>query len=145
MSHRKSVTVVELEEKGRLTVRTVPLTPLRDLREVRGTFAQLTDKAFYTAQQTDDYLHIVLTDEEDVPNAMGQLRVVYPNMMKLDYDNRRTRAMGQVGTAGEGERRSPLELFAELYEKQNGRPMEEAQKAYLTRLIGEIWEEEERI
>lgn len=145
MSHRKSVTVVELEEKGRLTVRTVPLTPLRDLREVRGTFAQLTDKAFYSAQQTDDYLHIVLTDEEDVPNAMGQLRVVYPNMMKLDYDNRRTRAMGQVGTAGEVERRSPLELFDELYEKQNGRPMEEAQKAYLTRLIGEIWEEEERI
>ncbi|MGM9638744.1 MAG: exonuclease SbcCD subunit D [Butyricicoccaceae bacterium] len=142
MGHRKSVTVVELEEKGRLTVRTVPLTPLRDLREVRGTFAQLTDKAFYTAQQTDDYLHIVLTDEEDVPNAMGQLRVVYPNMMKLDYDNRRTRAMGQVGTAGEVERRSPLELFDELYEKQNGRPMEEAQKAYLTRLIGEIWEEE---
>ncbi len=145
MGHRKSVTVVELEEKGRLTVRTVPLTPLRDLREVRGTFAQLTDKAFYTAQQTDDYLHIVLTDEEDVPNAMGQLRVVYPNMMKLDYDNRRTRAMGQVGTAGEVERRSPLELFDELYEKQNGRPMEEAQKAYLTRLIGEIWEEEERL
>ena len=145
MGHRKSVTVVELEEKGRLTVRTVPLTPLRDLREVRGTFAQLTDKAFYTAQQTDDYLHIVLTDEVDVPNAMGQLRVVYPNMMKLDYDNRRTRAMGQVGTAGEVERRSPLELFDELYEKQNGRPMEEAQKAYLTRLIGEIWEEEERL
>ena len=145
MGHRKSVTVVELEEKGRLTVRTVPLTPLRDLREVRGTFAQLTDKAFYTAQQTDDYLHIVLTDEEDVPNAMGQLRVVYPNMRKLDYDNCRTRAMGQVGTAGEVERRSPLELFDELYEKQNGRPMEEAQKAYLTRLIGEIWEEEERL
>ena len=76
---------------------------------------------------------------------MGQLRVVYPNMMKLDYDNRRTRAMGQVGTAGEVERRSPLELFDELYEKQNGHPMEEAQKTYLTRLIGEIWEEEERI
>ena len=90
-------------------------------------------------------MYITLTDEEDVPDAVSRLQVIYPYIMKLDYDNRRTRAMGQVGTAGEVERRSPLELFDELYEKQNGRPMEEAQKAYLTRLIGEIWEEEERL
>lgn len=141
----KSVTVVELEEKGRLTLRTVPLRPLRELRQLRGDFALLTDKAFYAAQQTDDYLHILLTDEEDVPNALGQLRLVYPNLMKLDYDNRRTRAQGQVGTAAAVEQRSPLALFDELYEKQNGRPMEDTQTAYLTRLIGEIWEEEETL
>ena len=40
----------------------------------------------------DDYLHVVLTDEEDVPDALARLRTIYPNIMKLDYDNRRTRA-----------------------------------------------------
>ena len=84
------------------------------MREIRGTFAELTDKAYYSAQTTDDYLHITLTDEEDVPEAMGRLRVIYPNLMKLTYDNTRTRTNQIVGSAEDVKRKSPLELFEEL-------------------------------
>ena len=88
-----------MHEKGRLSVRTVPLVPRRDLREIRGTYEQLTLKSSWENTATDDYLHIVLTDEEDVPDAAARLRTVYPNLMKLDYDNTRTRSSGGLTAA----------------------------------------------
>ena len=138
--HYKSVTVAELGGKGELTLRTVPLTPRHDLREIQGTFADLTDKAYYSATVTDDYLHIILTDEEDVAEAMGRLRVIYPNLMKLTYDNTRTRTNQIVGGAEDVKRKSPLELFEELYEKQNNQPMSEVQRAFALELIESIQE-----
>ena len=140
----KSVTVVELGEKGTTAVRTVPLVPLRDLVELRGTYEEVTFRGFYegTGWQRD-YVHITLTDEEDVPNAVGKLRVIYPNLMKLDYDNRRTRAGSSLEGAEEVERRSPLELLEEFYEKQNGQPMGEEQRAFARGWMERIWEEDE--
>lgn len=140
----KSATVVELGEKGTTAVRTVPLVPLRDLVELRGTYEEVTFRGFYegTGWQRD-YVHITLTDEEDVPNAVGKLRVIYPNLMKLDYDNRRTRAGISLEGAEEVERRSPLELLEEFYEKQNGQPMGEEQRAFARGWMERIWEEDE--
>lgn len=137
--HHKSVTVVELEEKA--AVRTVPLTPLRDLRELRGTYAQLTAPENYRGTPTEDYLHIILTDEEDVPEAVGRLRAIYPNLMKLTYDNTRTRTTGCPEAAADIRRKSPLDLFGELYEAQNNQPMSDIQAAFVQGLIESIWEE----
>ena len=139
--HEKSVTVVELGEKGSVEIRTVPLTPKRDLRELRGTYMELTARPNYLGTATDDYLHITLTDEEDIPDAMSRLRVIYPNLMRLDYDNQRTRSRAVVGSAENVERKSPMELFGELYLKQNGKPLSDEQAAYSLKLMEEIWEE----
>ena len=140
----KSVTVVELGEKGTTAVRTVPLVPLRDLVELRGTYEEVTFRGFYEgAGWQRDYVHITLTDEEDIPNAVGKLRVIYPNLMKLDYDNQRTRAGISLEGAEEVERRSPLELLEEFYEKQNGQPMGEEQRAFARGWMERIWEEDE--
>lgn len=139
--HYKSVTVAELGRKGELVLHTVPLSPRHDVREIRGTFAELTDRAYYSTTVTDDYLHVILTDEEDVPEAVGQLRVIYPNLMKLSYDNTRTRADRVVGSAEDVKRKSPLELFENLYETQNNQPMSEQQRAFAQQLIESIQEE----
>ena len=140
--HLKSVTLVKLEEKGQLELQILPLTPKRDMRQLRGSFAQLTDPEAYRHTQTDDYLHIILTDEEDVPEAIGKLRLIYPNILKLSYDNTRTRTNQVVGSAEDVRRRSPLELFGELYELQNNQPMSDVQSAYALELIRSIWEED---
>lgn len=140
-SHHKSVTVVELGAKGELELRAVPLRPLHDVRQIKGTFAQLTDKSFYKSTATEDYLHMILTDEEDVPEAAGRLRIIYPNMMKLTYDNTRTRTNQIFDAAQDVQRKSPLELFEELYEQQNNQPMSEAQRTFAKELIETIWEE----
>lgn len=138
--HTKSVTVVELGEKAEL--RTLPLSPLHDLREIRGTYMELTDKRNYEGTAVDDYLHITLTDEEDIPDAISKLRVIYPNLMKLDYDNTRTRSVGHVEAEVRVQTLSPLELFAQFYETQNGQPLSEKQQAIAEDLITKIWEDE---
>lgn len=141
--HQKSVTVVELGEKGAVSVRTVPLTPMRDLAELRGTYEELTFRGFYQGTSYPrDYVHITLTDEEDIPDAVSKLRIIYPNLMKLDYDNKRTRA-GIILEGAEDQQRSPLELLEEFYEKQNGQPMGEEQRAFAKSLMERIWEEDE--
>lgn len=139
-AHYKSVTLVELREKGDLQLHAVPLTPRHDLRQLRGTFAQLSDKAAYAGTAVDDYLHIILTDEEDVPEAVGRLRVIYPNLMQLSYDNTRTHANRLVGGAGDVKSKSPLALFEELYENMNNQPMSDVQRAFVQELMESIWE-----
>ena len=141
--HHKSVTVVKLGEKGELSLELRPLEPRHDLRTLRGTFAELTDPAFYLGTPREDYLQILLTDEEDVPEAIGQLRVIYPNIMKLGYDNTRTRANRVLEAAADVERKTPLELFGELYETQNNRPMSQEQETFVRELIESIWEEQQ--
>ena len=143
VSQTKSVTLMELAEKGRVEVRTRPLTPLRELVELRGRYEELTLRSFYQATSyPEDYLHITLTDEEDIPDAVGKLRVIYRNLLKLDYDNTRTRAGRWDAQLPDARRKSPLELFAELYEKQNGQPMSAEQNNFLRELIEKIWEEQ---
>ena len=140
--HYKSVTLAELGEKGDLKLRTLPLIPKRDLRQLRGSFAQLTDPEQYRQGAKDDYLHIVLTDEEDIPEAVGKLRLIYPNILRLCYVNTRTREDRTGGDAGDVKTRSPLELFGELYEIQNNQPMSETQRSFALELIRSIWEGE---
>lgn len=140
-NHYKSVTVVDLGAKGELELHTAALTPLHDMRVIRGSFAEVTDKAFYDGTAADDYLQVILTDEEDVPEAIGKLRVIYPNVMKLIYDNTRTRTNQLIDGAEDVEQKSPLQLFAELYEHQNNQPMSEAQSSFTLNLIESIWED----
>ncbi|MBQ6261053.1 MAG: exonuclease SbcCD subunit D [Firmicutes bacterium] len=140
---RKSVTIAELGAKGDLRIREVPLVPLRDMTEIRGCYEEVTLRSFYEGKDFKDaYLRITLTDEDDVPDAMAKLRVIYPYLMKLDYDNLRTRTSLEVGSPADLEKRTPLGLFEELFGLQNGRPMSESQRALAQDLIGRIWEEE---
>ena len=137
----KSVTVVTLGEKGDVQVRTVALTPLRELREIRGSYDELTARSFYEhTTYRSDYLHLILTDEQDVFDAMSRLRTIYPYLMTLDYDNARTRAAGGMSVPAETERRTPLELFEALYQRQNHQPMSEVQRAYIAQLMEQIME-----
>ena len=137
----KSVTVVTLGEKGNVQVRTAALTPLRELREIRGSYDELTARSFYEhTTYRSDYLHLILTDEQDVFDAMSRLRTIYPYLMTLDYDNARTRAAGGMSVPAETERRTPLELFEALYTRQNHQPMSEVQRAYIAQLMEQIME-----
>lgn len=127
---RKSATLVTLGEKGtEPTAELVPLRPLHDLRRIRGPLGRLVSPDVVGAADPEDYLHVVLTDEEPEVNAMERLRAVYPNVMHVEYDNARTRAAGLDGSVPEDEpEESPLELFRTFYEAQNGRAPSEAQE-----------------
>ena len=139
----KSITVVELEEKGKLSVKTVSLVPMRDMVEIKGRYNEIMLKSFYeNTSYQEDYIHITLTDEEDIVDAIGKLRTVYHNLMKLDYDNKRTRSVAQVDGAVDVETKTPIELFSDFYELQNNQPMSDEQKAFVENLIEQVWEDE---
>lgn len=137
----KSVTVVELKEKGNVSWYTLPLKPRRDLREIRGTYMELTALENYQDTDVEDYLHITLTDEEDVPDALGKLRSIYPNIMKLDYDNLRTRSHQTIEAQEDVEQKSPIDLFEELYQLQNNQGMSVEQRRFAEEMIEKIWEQ----
>jgi exonuclease SbcD len=144
-THAKSVTVVELG--AALQVREVPLKPLHDVREIRGTFAELVSPEFRTAQvaagnKLDDFVYVKLTDENDVPDAAQKLRGIYPNLMMLDYDNERTRNQ-QIAVGVETvEKKSPMELFGEFFEEMTRREMNPEELDFVQGIVDGIWEGE---
>ena len=137
----KSATFVELGPKGEVTLSTAPLTTKHDLRELRGSYMELTDRRSYAGTATDDYLHITLTDEQDVPDALARLRVIYPNLMRLDYDNLRTRTQADLDAPAQTEQKTPLEHFAAFYALQNNQPLSAEQAAFCQQLIETLWKE----
>lgn len=139
---QKSVTIVELKEKGETAIKTVPLTPLRDMKELKGTYLQLTSRPFYEKQERDSYFRITLTDKEDVMDAVGKLRMIYPNLMKLDYDNVRVRTQMQYEEMEAVEQKRPDEVVAEFYQVVNGRPLSDEQSKLVEEMMEEVWEEE---
>lgn len=142
LHQKKSVTVAELLEKGETEIRQIPLHPRREMTELRGSFEEIMAEARKKEAPQTDYYHVILTDETDVVDALSRLREYYPNIMLLDYDNRRTRSQKEVEQLERVEERTPGELFAALYEQQNGQEMQPDQKEYLDGLIREIWEEQ---
>ncbi|MDO5560524.1 MAG: exonuclease SbcCD subunit D [Oscillospiraceae bacterium] len=140
-NHQKTLTVAQLNEKGSLKISELPLKPLHEMREIRGSYSEITKRSSYAGSDQEDYMHITLTDETDIIDAAGRLRSIYPNIMKLDYDNARTRENRVISGQAECERRSPLSLFEEFYELQNNQGMTESQREFCTGLMSEIWEE----
>ena len=142
LHQKKSVTVAELRAKGETEIRQIPLQPRREMIELRGTFEEILEEARKKGELQTDYYHMILTDETDVVDALSRLREYYPNIMLLDYDNRRTRSQKEVEQLDRVEERTPGELFAALYEQQNGQEIDSDRKEYLDGLIREIWEEQ---
>ena len=141
-NQKKSVVIVDVEEKGKINIQQIPFLPKHDMQEIRGTYMEVTALDFYKDMKTDDYLHITLTDEEDIPDAIGKLRTIYPNIMKLSYDNLRTRAAVTLRGTAEVEEKSPMELLKEFYELQNNQPMTDEQEEIARGMMEEIWEDE---
>ena len=117
VDQEKSITVVELEKKGTVRTSLLPLKPLRDMRKLRGTYLELTDRSFYRDMNREDYIQVTLTDEDDVPDGLQKLRVIYPNIMQLLYDNQRTKTTQEVDAAQAVEKKTEMELFYEFYMK----------------------------
>lgn len=138
--HQKSVTVVEMMEKGNILVRTVDLVPIRDMVEIKGSYMELMAKNYDEGLNCDDYYHVTLTDEEDILDALNRLRLIYKNIMKLDYDNKRTRSNVLISGKTDVDNKSPLELLSEFYELQNNQPISPLQKEFSQNLIHKIWE-----
>lgn len=140
---KKSVVMIELQEKEHTSIDMIPLLPLRDMREIKGPIASLLSLGKQDKAGSLDYIHATLTDEEDIYDALGQLREVYPNLMVLDFENSRTKASSH--TSGERldlSKKSPFDLFSEFYVLQNNVAMSQEQQTIVTDILQQIGEDD---
>ncbi len=135
--HQKSAVVLELGVKGKIEIRLKPLKPLRDLRKIKGPIAELLRIGRENPQDSEDYIHATLTDEEEVYDAIGQLRRVYQNLMVLDFENNRSRQVvsSRIAASGDVARKSPVDLFFEFYYIQNNRELTAEQTQVMKRIF----------
>lgn len=137
-NHTKSVTVVEMGKKGDVTVRTIELKPLRDLRVIEGTFDEIVSKEFLEAQNCEDYVHIILKDEDEIYDAARMLSLKYPNRIGMHYENTRTKENQVVEVTDEEKNKSELDYLVDLYEQQNNQPMTDEQRELAIELFNEL-------
>lgn len=128
------------QRKGNLQFEFLPLKPKRELQEIKGSYMELTMKSFYETLNTQNYFHITLTDEEDIFDAIGKLRTIYPNIMRLDYDNKRTQLHQTITIDETVEKQSPFEQLETFYELQNNQPLSSKQVQYCQAIMEELWE-----
>lgn len=144
IKQQKSVTVIDLGEKGEMHVYVRELTPLRELRHLRGTYNELMQWETYEAylkegaNQPEDFFYLTLTDEDDVPFALQSLRIVYKNLLQLDYDNERTSSDNILKVIDSVEQKTPIELIKDFYEQRNNQAMNKQQETYILKLLEEL-------
>ena len=136
--HKKSVTIVELKGKGIVSLEQIPLQPIHDLREIRGTLSSLLQPEVVAQGDPQDYLRVILTDEIPPYDPLGQLRQVYPNLLRLDFERNEVAAMESITAAQDVEEKNIMELFSDFYEMANDRSMNEAERA----VMEQIWKEQ---
>lgn len=127
--NEKSVGFVQMGKKGEVDVYCVPLKPLREMKNLRGSFEELEQGG------SEDFVRAVLTDETQVPYAFNRLRVKYPNILRLEYE--KTKDFAALLTKDVALKvKSPQELFEEFFEKCTGRVLDEQEKEILGECVG---------
>lgn len=144
VKQKKSVTMVTLGEKGDVSYELKPLVPIRDMRVIKGPIDELLNPENYTKGNTSDYIQATLTDEGNLVDAIGRMRTVYPNIMRLDFENSMTRKNENAKTAAtDVQKKNPMELFKEFFVAQNNVEMDEKQEEIMTRLLNRLEGEDE--
>ena len=142
VNHKKSVSIVTLKQKGNISIEKIDLIPQKDMCEIKGYYQEITALCYYKNINVQNYMHIILKDEQDIVDAIAKLRSIYPNIMRLDYDNKRTQNNQNIDITENIEYKTPLQLLQQFYEIQNNCAMTEEQTLFSARIMEKIWEVE---
>lgn len=139
-NHKKSVTCIEIGNKGDIKLTYLPLHPKRDMRIIKDNINNLLSDEKYTGMNCEDYIQAIITDEEDVYDPMGRLRTVYPNILILERENARTRINEDSRTSATGDvaNRTPLDLFEEFFKNQNNVELNDRQRKIVMEILTEL-------
>ena len=140
--HKKVMPLISLGEKGRVDIDLIDLLPKRDLRKITGRLDDIMSMAAKDPNNHEDFIDITLTDENEVMDAISTLRSVYPNVLKISYENMATRAAEEIEKLGKLDKQNPQEIFEKFFNSRRGREMTAEEKEYMNSLIEKIWGED---
>ena len=141
--HKKSVPIIEIKEKGNINIEFIDLVPIRDMRIIKGRISDLLSADVVNMGNVDDYISAIITDDDYIMDAIGKLRVIYKNILKLDYHNNRTLGVNVDNFDNlDVQKLSEIELFSNFYMMQNNIPMDDKREEIVNKVIKECLEEE---
>lgn len=129
VNNAKTVTIIDVKEKGDVSIELLPLKPLRDMRHVKGMLKELLDGK--NVKAPEDFIYMTLTDEDIINDVMGIVQQTYPNTVKIDYDNSHTREIEQVDISQIAENKSFSELISDFYKLMYGCEISEEEMDYV--------------
>ena len=140
VNHKKTMPILDFKEKGNIDIKLVELKPLRDMREIKGPIEKLIEN--YEEENAKDYIRAIITNEEPVYDAIGQLRRIYPNVLKLEVQNSKILSNIEFKTENlqKVKSKSEVELFNEFYKFQNNIELNVEQKNLIQEVVKEIKE-----
>ena len=140
INHNKTVPIIDFKEKGNIEINLKELAPIRDMREIKGPIEELLKKENYEKGNINDYIKAIITNEETVYDAIGQIRRIYPNTLKLEIRNSKTinSVEEQNLNLEKAKKKSELELFSDFYKSQNNVDLDENQKEIIKDIISEV-------
>lgn len=140
INHNKSIPIIDIKEKGNITINLLPLKPLRDMREIKWPIEELIKEENYKEGNLEDYIKAIITNEEPVYDAIGKIKKIYPNTLKLEIQNSKTINKNEEQNINleELKKKSELELFSDFYKLQNNLDLNEKQKEIVKNIISEV-------
>lgn len=134
--HKKSVSIINVQEKGCLSVHKAPLYPLHDVRRIEGLMDEIMRMPY-----SEDYVWITIHDEQPMPDARVTLSVNFPNMMRFSVVNSKTKADLDVKAVDTIKNKTVAELFSDFYRLQNNdQPPGEKHMQIINKIITELEE-----
>ena len=142
VNHKKSVPIIDIGKKGDIDIEYVDLVPFRDMRVIKGKLDNLLCDDVVRLGNVDDYICAIITDDDYVMDVIGKLRSVYKNVLKVEYQNKRSLSNNNVMNVIDVDKKSEIELFNEFYLKQNNIEMDEERLDIVNNVIRECLEKE---
>lgn len=135
VNHHKSVVIIEIKN-GKVDFKLEPLIPLRDMRKIQGPIEELVKKENYEGTNQQDYIKAIITNEEAIYDAIGQIRKIYPNTLSLDILNSKSyNSDMNIENFEKIKEKSEFELFNDFYEFQNSVRLDEEQSEIIKKVI----------
>lgn len=143
VNQNKSLTVIDFKEKGNLDFELIPLKPLRDMRVIKGPIEELTKEENYINTNREDYIRAIITNEEPIFDAIGQIKKIYPNTLRLDIDNSKMNVNIDVKMSDLDniKKKDEVELFNEFYKFLNNKDLDEKQLEIIKNIVREVKKE----
>lgn len=136
VNHKKSAVLVDIKDKDKIEYKLIPLKPLRDMRVIKGPIEELLKEENFKGTNTQDYIKAIITNDEAIYDAIGQIRRVYPNTLSLEIHNIKASIQDlELENMENLKMKDELEVFDDFYEFQNGVRLEEEQKEIMKEII----------
>ena len=140
VNQKKSLTMINFKEKGNLDIKLIPLEPLRDMRILKGPIEELTKEENYKKTNVEDYIKAIITNEEPVYDAIGKMKKIFPNTLRLEIENSKTNLNidKKLSNLDNIKKKDEIELFNEFYKYQHDQELNSIQLEIIEDIIKDV-------